>query len=230
MRGKKMTLHSAKQFHGFTMAALDGKAGTVKETLFDEDAWVIRYLVVDSGDWLGNSEILIAPMSVVRLDWKKSVAYIELTIAQIKEGPGIGVTRPILRTDEAEFLDHYGYTHYWSGLQPAMPTASSDAPQASATRHDNAEQELARVASHLHSSLEAIGCAVRTSDQTDGQIEDLQFDDQSWDIAFLVIDPHDWSAESSVLVSPSRVERVDWEEGQGALSMTRVELERCPKY
>jgi hypothetical protein len=103
-----MALHSAKQFHGFTLQALDGKVGTIRETLFDEDAWVIRYLVVDSGDWLGNSEILIAPMSVVRLDWHKSTAYIELGTAQIRESPGVGVTRPILRTDEAEFLDQYG--------------------------------------------------------------------------------------------------------------------------
>ena len=225
-----MALHSAKQFHGFTMQALDGKVGIIKETLFDEDAWVIRYLVVDSGDWLDNSEILIAPMSVVRLDWSKSTAYIELTTAQIRESPGIGVTRPILRTDEAEFLDHYGYTHYWTGLPSGMPASSSDASPASAARRDLAEQDLAQVASHLHSSLEAIGCAVRTSDETDGQIEDLRFDDQGWGIAFLVIDPHDWSAESSVLVSPSRVERVDWEEGLVALSMTRAELEHCPKY
>jgi hypothetical protein len=111
-----------------------------------------------------------------------------------------------------------------------MPAPASDTSPASAARRDVAEQDLAQVASHLHSSLEAIGCAVRTSDQTDGQIEDLQFDDQGWDIAFLVIDPHDWSAESSVLVSPSRVERVDWAEGQVALSMTRTELEHCPKY
>jgi hypothetical protein len=224
-----MALQSAKQFHGFTMQTLDGNAGTVKETLFDEAAWVIRYLVVETGGWLDHHEILIAPMSVTQIDWGKKTVYVNLTTDQIKESPGIGVTRPMLRADEAEFLDHYGYTHYWNGLSSALaptPQASAD----DAARREAIEHDLAQVASDLHSSVEIIGCAVRTSDDTDGQVDDLQFDDTSWDIAFLVVDPHDWSADSSVLVSPTRVEQVDWEETQVTLAMARNELERCPKY
>jgi hypothetical protein len=236
---KHMTLRSVKQFHGFRLETLDGNAGSVKETLFDEEAWVIRYLVLETGDWLDNNEILIAPMPLVRLDWDKRTVYADFTSAQLRANPGIGVTQPILHTNEAEFLDHYGYTHYWTGLRSVPPAAASDTtadavPQApadaSASERDAAERDLAQVASSLHSSAETIGCAIRTSDGTDGQVEDLQFDDASWDIAFFVIDPHDWSPERSVLVSPSHIERINWEEGQVALTMTRAELERCPKY
>jgi hypothetical protein len=221
-----MALQSAKQFHGFTMQTLDGNAGIIKETLFDEAAWVIRYLVVETGGWLDNNEILIASMSVARLDWDKKTAYVDLSTEQIKESPGLGVTRPVLRASEAEFLDHYGYSHYWNGLSPSLPAASAG----DTSRRAAIERDLEQIASDLHSSVELIGCAVRTSDGTDGQVEDLQFDEASWDIAFLVIDPHDWSADSSVLVSPTRVEQVNWEQGQVVLTLTRAELERCPKY
>jgi len=232
-----MTLRSVKQFHGFRLETLDGNAGTVKETLFDEEAWVIRYLVLETGDWLDNNEILIAPMPLVRLDWDKRTIYANFTSTQLGTNPGIGVIQPTLHANQAEFLDHYGYTHYWTGLRSVLPAAASDTgtpPQApadaAASEREAAERDLAQAASGLHSSAETIGCTIRTSDGTDGQVEDLRFDDTSWDIAFFVIDPHDWSPERSVLVSPSRVERVNWEEGQVALTMTRAELERCPKY
>jgi hypothetical protein len=225
-----MALQSAKQFHGFTMHTLDGNAGTIKETLFDEAAWVIRYLVVETGGWLDHNEILIASISVARLDWNRKAVYVNLTSEQIRESPGLGVTRPMLRANEAEFLDHYGYSHYWNGLAPVLPSSDASSAASASARRDAIERDLQQVASDLHSSVEMIGCAVRTSDDTDGQVEDLQFDDASWDIAFLVIDPHDWSADSSVLVSPSRVAHIDWEQAQVALPMTRAELEHCPKY
>ncbi len=210
-----MSLHSIRQFHGFDVETLDGAAGRIREALFDDVDWALRYFVVETGEWFGDSEILIPPMAVVRDDWGKRTIYVNLLQDQIRNSPRIDITRPVLRTDEAEFLDHYGYTHYWT-----RPSAGD----AAASSGENAET------ARLHGTREMIGCAVRTQDNVDGQVEDLRFDDKGWAIEWIVVDPRDWSPGKNVLVSPERVAQMDWENGQIVLAMTRSELEKSPKF
>ncbi|MGA8879085.1 MAG: PRC-barrel domain-containing protein, partial [Candidatus Korobacteraceae bacterium] len=45
--------------------ATDGDIGTVDQFYFDDKAWVIRYLTVETGGWLGDRQVLISPISVV---------------------------------------------------------------------------------------------------------------------------------------------------------------------
>ena len=54
---------------GFAIRATDGELGTVEQLYFDDEIWAIRYLVVDTGGWLGGRRVLISPMSVTRIDW-----------------------------------------------------------------------------------------------------------------------------------------------------------------
>ena len=41
--------------------ATDGDIGTVDQFYFDDEAWVIRYLTVETGGWLGGRQVLISP-------------------------------------------------------------------------------------------------------------------------------------------------------------------------
>ena len=45
-------LQSIKQLYGDKLAALDGDMGEVKDFYFDDENWVIRYLIADTGSWL----------------------------------------------------------------------------------------------------------------------------------------------------------------------------------
>ena len=47
----------------------DGEIGTVGQLYFDDEAWVIRYLTVETGGWLDGRWVLILPISVVHADW-----------------------------------------------------------------------------------------------------------------------------------------------------------------
>ena len=44
---------------GFTVAASDGPIGAVKDFLFDDQTWKIRWLVVDTGSWLLGRMVLV---------------------------------------------------------------------------------------------------------------------------------------------------------------------------
>ena len=48
-------LSSIKKLDGYRILASDGEVGTVAEAYFDDEQWVVRYLVVDTGTWLRES-------------------------------------------------------------------------------------------------------------------------------------------------------------------------------
>jgi uncharacterized protein YrrD len=48
-----------KHFKDFAIRATDGELGTVDDIYFDDETWAIRYLIVDTGGWLGGRRVLI---------------------------------------------------------------------------------------------------------------------------------------------------------------------------
>jgi hypothetical protein len=46
----------------------DGEIGKFKEHYFDDQSWIVRYLVVDSGGWLSDRRVLISPRSLGMID------------------------------------------------------------------------------------------------------------------------------------------------------------------
>lgn len=46
---------------GCTLAASDGEIGKVREFYFDDEHWMMRYFIVDTGSWLLEREVLIPP-------------------------------------------------------------------------------------------------------------------------------------------------------------------------
>jgi hypothetical protein len=61
-------LRSMKDLENYAINATDGLIGRIKDFYFDDDAWVIRYLVVDTGSWLSSRKVLISPISVCQPD------------------------------------------------------------------------------------------------------------------------------------------------------------------
>jgi hypothetical protein len=70
-------LLNVKDLEGFRIGASDGPVGSAKDFYFDDDAWVIRYVVVDTGTWLGGREVLISPYSPT--DQERSAVRPEVT-------------------------------------------------------------------------------------------------------------------------------------------------------
>ena len=59
---------SIKQLYGLKLHASDGEIGHVKDFYFDDQKWVVRYVVVDTGPWLLDRLVLIAPHAFSGLD------------------------------------------------------------------------------------------------------------------------------------------------------------------
>jgi len=67
--------------------ATEGDIGHVVEFLLEESSWQIRYLVVDTSNWLGGKWVAVSPSSVTRIDWSNREVFVSLTRAQIRDSP-----------------------------------------------------------------------------------------------------------------------------------------------
>jgi len=82
-------LHKAQQLIGYHIHAEDGEIGHVDDLLFDDGGWTIRYLVVDTSNWIGGRQVLLSPTVVDRLDSPAKRVYVRLSRDAIKRSPSV---------------------------------------------------------------------------------------------------------------------------------------------
>src|ERR1039457_4829088 len=108
-------LRSIKQLCGNKLAASDGEIGHVKDFYFDDQNWVVRYLVVDTGSWLSGRKVLISPHAFGNLDQAGESLLVNLTRKQIEDSPSIESHKPVSRQYEEDYYRYYGWPYYWEG-------------------------------------------------------------------------------------------------------------------
>lgn len=116
--GKKDTagdpnLRSVKEVTGFRIHASDGEIGHVAEFIDQTEGWAIRYLVVDTRNWLPGRKILISPAWVKRVDWDEKSLHVDLSRKEIRGSVEFDPSAPINREYEARLYDYYGRPKYW---------------------------------------------------------------------------------------------------------------------
>lgn len=120
-------LRSTESLDGFDLMARDGSMGQVKDFFFDDQEWVVRYLVVETGRWLSSRKVLIAPAAVSRPEWDAKRMPVDLDKEQVKNSPSIDTDQPVSRQHEADLNRYYGWPLYWGGAGYAGGTASTGA-------------------------------------------------------------------------------------------------------
>lgn len=211
---------------GDKIAAKDGEIGRVDHVYFDDAEWRVRYFVVDTGGWLSGRKVLISPVSVDRSRSSEDALAVALSREQVEHSPSIDADKPVDRQYEEAYARYYGVPLYWAPPEAAaMPTGERSGRRARGL--EAAERKAAQ--SHLRSSDELIGYAIRAVDGTIGHVEDLRVDDRNWAIAGLVVDTRDWLPGKKVLVPPSAVKDIDWNTREVRLSMSRQDVDQaCP--
>jgi hypothetical protein len=70
-------LRSSKDIEGCAIGANDGQIGYVTDLYFDDQAWIVRYLVVATGSWLAGRKVLISPVAIDRTQWlRKALTWV----------------------------------------------------------------------------------------------------------------------------------------------------------
>ena len=73
-------LRSIKEVGGYHIQAAGGEIGHVDDFLADDQTWTIRYLVVDTGNWLLGRKVLIASDWLDHVSWPDQNVYVNLRL------------------------------------------------------------------------------------------------------------------------------------------------------
>ncbi|MGD2121258.1 MAG: PRC-barrel domain containing protein [Gemmatimonadota bacterium] len=106
-------LRSVEAVTGYHISAADGEVGHVEEFIVDDQAWALRYMVVDTRNWLPGRKVLISPDWVEDFDWEEEEASVAMEQGQIRNSPEYDPRAPINRGQEARLYDFYGRPVYW---------------------------------------------------------------------------------------------------------------------
>jgi hypothetical protein len=115
-------LRSLRELTGYDIAARDGPVGHLEGFLGDDVDWVIRYLVVASGDELSDKRVLLPPPWIRHVDWTRAEVAVDVLKNQIQQAPPYNADTPFDRTHEEHLHDFYDRRPYWNGEASEVDT------------------------------------------------------------------------------------------------------------
>jgi hypothetical protein len=80
-------LQSTKAITGYHIKAADGEIGHVDDFLIGDESWRIRYLRVDTSNWIGGKAVVVQAAELEWIDRAKGELHFALTRDAIKNGP-----------------------------------------------------------------------------------------------------------------------------------------------
>jgi hypothetical protein len=106
-------LRSVREVAGYHIAATDGEIGHVEDFILDDETWTLRYMVVDTRNWLPGRKVLVSPPWVEELDWAEGKAVVAMSQEQVRNSPEYDPRAPVNREYEGRLFDFYGRPVYW---------------------------------------------------------------------------------------------------------------------
>jgi hypothetical protein len=107
-------LRSTQEVQGYRIQATDTDIGHIEDFIVQLDVWIVRYLVIDTSNWLpASKQVLVAPTWVDSVDWGESKVFMDLTSDQVKDSPEFDPSLPVNRGYEKVLYDYYGRPRYW---------------------------------------------------------------------------------------------------------------------
>jgi hypothetical protein len=231
-------IRSLEILRKYSIHATDGNIGSVYDFYFDDKTWTIRYLVIDTGNWLPGRKVLLSPTvfripdeNLIRLD-------VSLTKDQIKHSPSLQSHQPVSRQFEHELNNYYGWQPYWlsgifsaQGFSPAsvspvyFPPDAENPAQPEPEQHKNFEDE-----NHLRSVRDVTGYRIHAKDGDMGHVDDFLADCQSWIIRYVVVNTLNWLSGRKVIVAPQWIDKVSWENSKVDTQFSKDQIKNSPQY
>ena len=213
-------LRSLKDLETYSIHALDGDLGKLDQLFFDDDHWLVRYLVVKTGRFFHRAKILISTHGLKKIDWPSHRFEVSLTRDQIERSPEIEIDQPPPRLKEIEYFNYYRWPYYWtnSGIWGVAPI-------------EVIPSELNKADPHLRSTQSALECKVQTGGTALlGRVVDLLIDDDRWTVKYLVIDTGTFRDSKMLLIPTDQVTEIDWASRSISLDLSLDFFAGSPVY
>jgi len=230
-------LRNSSEIIGYTIGANDGQIGRVTDFLFDDDTWLVRWLVIDTGSWLSGRKVLLPPSVLGHFSAIGDQFSVRLTKQQVKDSPGVDTDLPVSRQMETNTYDYYGWNPYWSsglymggyswgaGNMTPVPYGESLHRAEEIAAEEQEDNDL-----HLRSVKAVTGYHIHASDGEIGHVADFLVEDADWGIHYLVVDTRNWWPGKKVLVSPRSIKEINWANKLVNLNVVRQRVKDAPSY
>lgn len=85
--GQDPHLRSAGTLTGYHVEATDGPIGHVQDFLYDEDTWCMRFVIVNTRNWLPGRHVIIPIEWMSRASWTERKVYVDCTRETVRNSP-----------------------------------------------------------------------------------------------------------------------------------------------
>ena len=221
---------SLKDLKGYTLQAIDGEKGKVKDFLFDDETWTIRYVEADLGNFFKENRVLIPQKYLESPLWDEKHFPVDLTIERIKNSPSVEFDLPVSRKHEAELAKHYQLNPYWPTNVAASGRESFLYPKNTFRVPRVAGNDESKEGG-LRSFRETNGYYLNAIDDKFGHIDDLIIDDNLWEIVYLIADTKNYVPWSKKVVLPiESIEEIDFVKMEAKINLSKEAIKDAPEY
>lgn len=106
-------LRSVSEVTGYQIQCMEGTLGHIDDLIVDTESWSLRYLVIDTRNWLPGKKVIIAFDWITHFTWEDRTAHVDLTQEQVQNAPTYDPRLPVNRAYEIQLYDFYGRPTYW---------------------------------------------------------------------------------------------------------------------
>jgi hypothetical protein len=222
---------SLKNLIGYSIEAKDGTKGSIKDFLFDDDSWTIRYAEADLGKILPGKKVLIPRVFLKDPDWNMGHFPVELTKDEVENCPPLEEHMPVSRKYEEKLNAHYGIDNYWpiAHVPPfGSPSLIKPATPVRVPRKVIDEEEID---THLRSFNEVKGYHLECSDKKRGKIDDFIIDVENWQVVYVIADIGHWYTRSKkIMLAVSWMKEINYTGNVVQIDIHSSVLEQAPEF
>ncbi len=96
-----------------TGQATDGQIGHVEDFIIDDETWAIRYLIIDTQNWLPGKKVLLSPRWIESVSWDESKVFVSISRKAVEQSPEYTEESLLTREYETGLHKHYNRQGYW---------------------------------------------------------------------------------------------------------------------
>jgi len=175
---------STSELTSYKLQAEDGRAGTIKDVLFDDGRWTVRHFVVESGGLLSKHKVILDPMEAMEPDSDEKVLPVRLTKDEIKRHPIPESDPPLSHSTKRSGPDAMRSAGAGSmiGANPSELTMSAGPAY---------ESSYIDPDPHLRSVSDVQDYKLRTGSDEVGKVTDFVLNPENWTVPYAVVELHD---------------------------------------
>jgi hypothetical protein len=98
---------------GYQLLTSNDSIGQVEDFILDKATWAIRYLVIDTRNWLPGRHVVIPPQWIGGVDWMERVINVGVSRGTARAAPEYHSALEFSRLHETNLYSHYQRPGYW---------------------------------------------------------------------------------------------------------------------